>query len=398
MNLDTLTRLTERFTNEQLLLNADRCLNARFKKAGCHICMEACPAEAIQIEGRQVLLDLDACTRCGACVWQCPTEVFVQPRAAQSKLIEAICSVGAAPIDLRCPQNVGDTTTIAAATIVQYSQCLATLSPAKLIELAAERHVWLNDEKCAACPLSKAQPSITRAVNDANRWRAAFDRPRRIHQQSTDGVTTAQPHAAPIVDSANPLTDRRAFFNFFKKALAETGSAAVSDQMSSDDQPAPVSQRLPQHLPHERQNLLAALGRLGQPQDVPLDLPCVQIDAADCTACGLCAKFCPTSAIRFQADGTHFDLSFIPAACVDCNICVRACPTQAVSLTHDLAPSQFMRLTATLLLEGDLTPCAVCKKPTAARADRSPRCEVCRVAVDQQTLAADLFSSFHRSS
>jgi ferredoxin len=398
MNLDTLARLTERFTTEQLILNADRCLNVRFKKAGCHICAAACPAEAIQIEGRQVLFDPDACARCGGCVWQCPTEVFDQPRAAKSKLIEAVRSVGAAPIDLRCPQNVSDTTTIAAATIVQYPQCLAALSPAQLIVLAADRHVWLNDEKCAACPLSKAQPSITRAVNDANRWRAVFDQPRQVHQQSTDGLRTAQPHTAPIVDSANPPTDRRAFFSFFKKAWAETGSAAVSDQKSNDDQPAPVSQRLPQRFPRERQNLLAALSQLGQPQDVPLDLPHVQIDATQCTACGLCAKFCPTSAIRFQADRTRFELGFIPAACVDCNICVMACPMQAVSLAHDLAPSRFMRLTATLLVEGDLSPCAVCKKPTAARADRSPRCEVCRAVPDQQTLAADLLSSLHHSS
>jgi ferredoxin len=396
MNLDTLARLTERFTNEQLIVNADRCLNARFKKAGCHICVAACPTDAIQIEDRQVLLDPDACARCGACVWQCPTEVFDQPRAAHSKLIEAIRSVGAGPIDLRCPQNVGDTTAIAAATIVQYSQCLAALSPAHLIELAAERHVWLNDEKCVTCPLSKAQPSITRAVNDANRWRTAFDQPRQVHQQSTDGLRTAQPHTASIVDSANPPADRRAFFGFLKKALAETGSAAISDQKRNGDQPVPVSQRLPQHFPRERQNLLAALGRLGQPPDVSFNLPRVQIDAAQCTACGLCAKFCPTGAIRFQADSAHFDLSFIPAACVNCNICVMACPTQVVSLTHDLEPSQFMRLTATLLVEGDLMPCAVCKKPMAARADRSPRCEVCRAVVDQQTLAADLFSSVHR--
>ncbi|HZY41506.1 MAG TPA: hypothetical protein VFF59_05840, partial [Anaerolineae bacterium] len=123
------------------------------------------------------------------------------------------------------------------------------------IELAADRHVWLNDQACAACPLQDAHASITRSINDANRWRAAFNQPRQIHLLTTDSNRSALPHTAPILDSANPPGDRRAFFGFLKPAPAETGAVAVSEQKSTDDQPVPVNQRLPQRLLRERQNL-----------------------------------------------------------------------------------------------------------------------------------------------
>jgi len=265
-----------------------------------------------------------------------------------------------------------------------------------LIELAADRSVWLNDQACAACPLQAAHASITRAVNDANRWRAAFNQPRQIHLLTTDGNRFAQPHTAPIFDSANRPSDRRNFFGFLKKALVETGATVVGEPASTNDQPVLVSQRLPQRLPRERQHLLTALSKLGQPQDVPLGLATISIELEKCTACGLCAKFCPTGAIRFQADEQRFDLDFIPAACIDCNICVKACPTQAVTLTHNTPPGRFIRITATLLIEGDRASCAVCKKLTADHGDGT-RCEVCRTAPDKQSLAKDLFASLYRS-
>ncbi|MBI5568149.1 MAG: 4Fe-4S binding protein [Chloroflexi bacterium] len=397
MNLDTLTKLTEHISNEQLIVNADRCLNARYKNAGCQICADACPVDAIHLNDQQVRLEAETCARCGACVWQCPTEVFTQPQASKSKLRETLQTVGAVPVELRCPQHTGNTTPIPDVTIIQQPQCLADLSPSRLIGFAADRHVWLNDQACAKCPLKEAQASIMRAVNDANRWRAAFNQSRQIHLLTTDGNRFARPRTAPMLDSANPPSDRRAFFSFFKKALVETGAAVVSEQASTNDQPVPVSQRLPQRFPRERQNLLTVLSQLGQPQDVPLGLANVLIEFEKCTACGLCAKFCPTGSIRFQADEQRFDLDFIPAACLDCNICVRACPTQAITLTHDTPPGRFIRITATLLVEGNLALCAVCQKPTADHGEGT-RCEVCRTALDKQTLTSDFFASLCRQS
>ncbi len=397
MLLNTLTKLTEHFSNEQLIVNSDRCLNARFKQAGCKICVETCPIDAIHLDGQQVRLDSGTCARCGACVWQCPPEVFTQPPASKSKLRETLQAVGPVAVELRCPQHTGNSTLIPDVTIIQHPQCLADLGPARLIDLAAERHVWLNDQACVTCPLKEAHASITRAINDANRWRAAFNRPRQVHLLTTDNNRFAQPHIAPLFDSANPPSERRAFFGLLKKALIETGATVVNEKTGPSEQPVPVSQRLPQHLSRERQNLLAVLSKLGQPQDVPLELANISIEREKCTACGWCAKLCPTGALRFQSDEAHFALDFIPAACVNCGICEKACPTKAVSFTHDLPLLEFIDIKAQALVAGNLAPCAVCRKPTAFHGDDS-RCEVCRAVPDKETLASDFFGSLYRKS
>jgi ferredoxin len=396
MNLDTLTKLTERFDVEQLSVTADRCLNARFKQIDCRICVEACPVDAIRLEARCVTIDAEACAHCGACVWQCPTEVFAPPQAAQSKLRETVQAVGGVPVELRCPQHKGDQTTVPEATIIQHPRCLAELSPAQLIELAADRHVWLNDHACAACPLAEAHTSILRAVNEANRWRAAFNQPRRIHPLTIDGDRQAKPHTARVFDSANPPSDRRSVFKLFTRSLVEAGASAANP--TATDHMKPVDQRLPRHVPTERARLLKVLVKLGQPQDVPLDLPRVSVTGSDCTACGLCAKFCPTGALRFQSDDARFALDCIPAACIDCGICEKACPTHALTLSHDLPLQAFINLEAQPLINGHLVPCTVCQKPTATQDGVAAKCEVCRTAPSKQTLASDFFASLYRKS
>ncbi len=96
--LDTLAKLSERLTTEQLSVSDHRCLNARFKQIICRVCVETCPAEAIRLEAGRVAINAETCMRCGACVWQWPTEVFAQPQALSSKLWETAQAVGAAPV------------------------------------------------------------------------------------------------------------------------------------------------------------------------------------------------------------------------------------------------------------------------------------------------------------
>ena len=388
MNLDTLTKFTEHFSSEQLIVNADRCLNARFKQIDCHICVDACPVDAIHLEGRQVRLDSDSCARCGACVWQCPTEVFAQPSGLKSRLRETVQAVGNAPVELRCPQVKDDKTIISDATIIQHSRCLAELSPAQLIELAADRPVWLNDQACAACPLKDAHASILRAGREANRWRAAFDRPRHIHPLTTDADQNARPHAARVFDSANPPSDRRAFFKMFTRSLVEAGASAAKS--NDTDQVKPVDQRLPRHVPTERARLLSAIGKLGQPQSVPLDLPRVQVKGPDCTACGLCARFCPSGALKYMSVDEEFALVFQPKLCLGqvCDICVLACPERAV-VTQPAVVSAAL-LAKKPLIVGALAKCQKCGEPIAKGSDLPTTCFACR----PQNIAGDLLASF----
>jgi NAD-dependent dihydropyrimidine dehydrogenase PreA subunit len=43
---------------------------------GCGDCVEACPLEAIKIEGEKSVVDPETCGDCGACVDACPNEAI----------------------------------------------------------------------------------------------------------------------------------------------------------------------------------------------------------------------------------------------------------------------------------------------------------------------------------
>ncbi len=45
-----------------------------------------------------------------------------------------------------------------------------------------------------------------------------------------------------------------------------------------------------------------------------------------CTRCGLCIRFCPSTAITMAEKGVVFDLG----RCTFCASCVRVCPTKAI--------------------------------------------------------------------
>jgi ferredoxin len=49
------------------------------KCTGCGSCVEACPVEAIQLNGDKAEVDDAACTECGACVDECPEEAISLP-------------------------------------------------------------------------------------------------------------------------------------------------------------------------------------------------------------------------------------------------------------------------------------------------------------------------------
>ena len=68
------------------------------------------------------------------------------------------------------------------------------------------------------------------------------------------------------------------------------------------------------------------------------------IEFAKCTACGECARACPTGAIQVSTPGPgRLELSLSYAACIQCRECVTACPEQAVAAGRDFEIAAYTR-------------------------------------------------------
>lgn len=46
------------------------------KCTGCGACVDACPVDALKLDGGKAKVDADTCIDCGTCVDECPVEAI----------------------------------------------------------------------------------------------------------------------------------------------------------------------------------------------------------------------------------------------------------------------------------------------------------------------------------
>jgi ferredoxin len=179
----------------------------------------------------------------------------------------------------------------------------------------------------------------------------------------------------PLLDVDNPPLTRRDLF----RLAARQGQVAVARAMEletllGDNQPG-----------HDRLRLLGALKHLPEPSssaDPQLaagNFATVSISEA-CTACGACARACPTSAICFTLNEAQqtFLLDFTPSLCIGCETCIHVCEPGAVTVRHDPPFSAvFGSPEPVNILQGAFARCERCKAVYLARegARLCPACE-----------------------
>jgi energy-converting hydrogenase B subunit K len=96
----------------------------------------------------------------------------------------------------------------------------------------------------------------------------------------------------------------------------------------------------------------------------------------DCTACGLCARLCPSGALTFVEDEEFFVINFNAVECLDCTICSLICPADAVVFEPEVDPRQLAADVPQTLRAGKLAPCQKCGTPCTTGSDE-PLCYVC---------------------
>lgn len=394
--LDTILNITNYVTGEAITLHPDRCLNARHRGARCTLCANICPADgAITVTDGRPALNNEACLRCGACLQRCPTAAYTRPDAFFGKLEKTVAAMPSGRIDLLCPIHP-DPDHGPAPQAVQTKRCLAAISAATLLELAAAgAEIWLDDTFCSVCLLGDVHPAIEQTAADANGWVTLLDSaaPVQLRSRQADPPPAA---ARPVWEADKPPVSRRGLFGGFRRTGQEIEEEQAGRDVIKTGRGVPVTKRLPPIVTPQRRRVLSLLQTHPATQTPPanaahLPVARIQVDPAKCSACGLCAKFCTTGALKFLRDDEEFALILEPSLCLGmaCNVCVPACPEMA--LTTQPLPAAAGALEKTALAAGDLSTCNRCGQPIAAGPDLPTTCYACRPRDQMQDYFSALF-------
>lgn len=352
----------------------NRCLHTINKFSNCEACFEVCPVEAIQV-GKPPTLNKDACQTCLACLPVCPVGAYTADDAVPA-LLNCAARLESRRIDLICGAHPNGELGLPESEIaIRVRSCLAGLGSGAylaLIALGMER-VIVRMDACNQCPWGSLQPWIKDQIGEAQRllepWR--LEDSLAWASPTDEGALLEQ----PVWNADNPPLSRRDLF----RLASQRGQLAAARVITSGDQG--TADRRPNR---DRRRVVAALAHIliDEPErdDVSLaGMGFATVSVSDaCTACGVCARACPTGALEFQreTDG-RYCLAFFPKACIGCEICTHVCAPGAITMDHQ--PSfgyVFSTDESRTLHEGELVRCERCNTMMAAKPG-SRLCPVC---------------------
>jgi ferredoxin len=218
-------------------------------------------------------------------------------------------------------------------------------------------------DACAECAWAVLQSLIASQMEQARRLLQPWGRSEALNALTAgDTLVTV---TRPLWQAQNPPLSRRDLF----RLASRRGQTMIARAVTQEDGTAA---RRPAR---ERQRVLNAIAHLpprseqaGEFVSTGPGFANVNI-SEDCTACGVCARACPTGALQFhQAEGTRYRLEFTASACIGCQICAHVCAPGALTVEPQPSFQQVFGPTAPVeLRQGELVRCEKCRAWFAAR-------------------------------
>ena len=297
-------------------------------KYGCARCAEACPIDAIAINGIEVTVDEKRCEECGLCAAACPTAALQMPWFSEDSLLGLLdgadeSAVGAKTLVLTCKR---ESVPVEPWMDVEEVHDVGAVGRQQLA-VAASSSVGAVVVYCAdgLCRGSKGAKEAAGAVS------AALER---------------QPSAGSGPGKVVAYVEGNA-----TEEIVRLHRAAWPDQPP----PSPRGTGW--------KGYAGAMNRLA-PRGAPaLGLGFTEARVGDaCNLCGECAKSCPHGAFRLSRG----ELGFAPGECTGCGLCARVCPEGAIDLVPAGAETKFPMAVSTVRRDAVVT-CRGCGKELGTR-------------------------------
>ena len=373
MNFFTAAEKLAAIDRSKVVLQTQACLHALGNFSNCQACFTVCPLDAIRA-GKPPSLDETKCISCLACLPVCPAGVFRADDAIPN-LLNCTARIEAQSIELLCENHPKPERGLKDSdAAVRIKGCLAGTGSGGYLGLLALglETVIVRTDACSDCSLGALQSQIETQIHNAH----TLLTPWKL-ENSLQISGSIEPHdlvERPIWESSNPPLSRRDLF----RMATRQGQVAAARVLAADQTGGG------KHASRERQRTLAAISHLPEPaaERSRLSLEGMGFGMLQiletCTACGVCARACPTGALQFATEADqHFQLTFRSEICNACGACTAVCRAEAIELQDAPTFEQvFANPEPALLHSGDLARCDHCNTLYAARPD-SHLCEIC---------------------
>jgi ferredoxin len=333
----------------RLKVAPEHCARKRHRLSTCRRCIEACPVGAITWnEGLE--FDWETCIGCGICTAVCPTAALEAGEPSDDELLiqvqRAVEKGGR--VAFACLRAQGSADGCGSCVTVN---CLGRLNEGLLVGAGAcgAQSVWLVDGACEDCPQAAGRAVAGAVLARSNLLLEAFGIPVRA------AFRPELPDAAGVHGGGNGSAEgvsRRGLFRTLARETARVGEVTAGVVQSSQEAIEPgmkVRGDLPKALPSSRLLLLATLKRLGAPAPGALigeeEGPFAQFQLREgCTACQMCAFFCPTGALTRVVDDGKIGLAFRASHCTNCGLCRDICYRDAALLSPEVDLDKVVRM------------------------------------------------------